>query len=90
MFPLIVDKVYNTLTTLRELQHMADVISLGTKIKGPNKNPEEPMELVCLNCSETTFYIFPDSIVTCSTCKYIMELVVPYGTLRLGPPTMDG
>jgi len=85
MFPLIVDKVYNTLTTLREFQHMADVISLGSKLKGHNKKPEEPTELACPNCSATTFYIFPDSIVTCSTCKYIMELVVPYGTLRLEP-----
>ena len=61
---------------------MADVISLKPQ-------SEEPAGLVCLNCFSTTFYIFPDAIVTCSTCNHIMELGVPYGTLFLRSLTKD-
>ena len=47
---------------------MADVITL---IEGP----KEPQELKCSNCGKTSFLIFPDSIVTCCSCKHIMELM---------------
>ena len=64
---------------------MADIISLRPQPKGPKNKPKGPQGLQCPNCSSTTFGISPDSIITCCTCNYVMELVVPQGTLYLRP-----
>jgi|TARA_Y100000310_G_scaffold99089_1_gene96867 hypothetical protein len=58
---------------------MSDIIYLKDKA-------DKTQELECLNCGATTFYIFPDSIVTCVKCKFHMELGV-FGALYLSDPS---
>jgi hypothetical protein len=60
---------------------MADVITLDPQ-------EETPKELECLNCFANVFYIFPDSIITCASCKHIMELSM-FATIYLSPRTGD-
>ena len=56
---------------------MADVINM----EPPSGGPEE---LECLQCGSNSFYVFPDSVITCCSCKYIMRINM-LGTLYLVP-----
>ncbi len=46
---------------------MANIISMEPPEKGPK-------EFECLRCESNSFFIFPDGVVTCTECNYIMGL----------------
>ena len=60
---------------------MGDVVNLGPP-------PGGPQELECLRCASNSFFIFPDAVVTCTECSYIMELKNT-GPLIMVPGTND-
>ena len=64
---------------------MAEIIPL----ERPDEPEEYPSELQCLNCSSTSFLIFPDSMITCCNCAVGMELAI-YGTLYLKEAPSNG
>ena len=54
---------------------MKNVINMGPPHMGPQ-------ELICLKCSNNSFFVFPDSVITCTSCYFLMNIKT-VGTLTL-------